>query len=136
MTYLTIKQEIEQLSQLLNEFEDNLDKYQFIMDFGDDLKELSSEFRTDSNRVLGCQSSLWVHNFGNDNMKLEAYSDALIVRGLVGMVLKIYNNKSKQEILDSDPNLLNNLGISGILTPGRQNGVGNLINKVYDYARQ
>lgn len=136
MTYLNVKQEIQHLSQLLNEFDDNLDKYQFIMDFGDNIPELSSEFHTDENRVNGCQSNLWIKNFGTDTMDLKAYSDALVVRGLVGMVLKIYNNKTKQEVLNSDPNLLNNLGISGILTPGRQNGVGNLINKVYDYARQ
>jgi sulfur transfer protein SufE len=52
------------------------------------------------------------------------------------MVLQIYNGKTKDEILATDPNILENLGIAGLLTPGRQNGIGNLIKKVYEYAGQ
>jgi len=131
MEYLTIEQEIKKLSQTLNEFDDNLEKYQFIMEFGDNLDELPIEFRTDENKVIGCQSDLWISNFSQDKLEAKAYSEALIVRGLVGIVLKIYNGRTADEILYSDPKLLNGLGIDGILTPGRQNGVGNLIKKIY-----
>lgn len=104
------------------------------MDFGDSLPELSKDFLIDENRVQGCQSELWVKDFGTDVFELRAQSEALIVRGLVAMILKIYNGKSKEEVAGTEPNVLAQLGISGILTPGRQNGVGNLIKKIYGYA--
>lgn len=130
----SVKQEIENLNQLLTEIEDNLEKYQVIMDFGDSLPELTKEFLIDENRVQGCQSELWIKDFGTDVFELRAQSEALIVRGLVAMILKIYNGKSKDEVANTEPNVLAQLGISGILTPGRQNGVGNLIKKIYGYA--
>lgn len=136
MAYLTIEQEIQRQSKLLENFDDPMERYQLIIDFGDKLPELNDEFRIDENRVLGCQSNLWMKNFGTEQLELRAYSEAFIVRGLAQMVLEIYNGKTKDEILATDPNILENLGIAGLLTPGRQNGIGNLIKKVYEYAGQ
>ena len=136
MTSSAIQKEIETLSQLLNEFDDPMEKYELIMDLGNELPTLDEQYCTDENRILGCQSNLWVKNFGTDCIDLKATSDAFIVRGMAQMILKVFNGKTKEEVLATNPDVLQALGISGLLTAGRQNGVGNLINKVYMYARQ
>ena len=134
MAYLTIKQEIHKLSKLLEDFDDPMERYQLIIDFGDKLPELTDEFRIDENKVIGCQSNLWIKDFGTDKLELRAYSEAFIVRGLAQIILQIYNGKTRLEVQSTDIDVLESLGIAGLLTPGRQNGIGNLIKKVYEYA--
>lgn len=124
------------LKDELESFDDKMDKYEYIIDYGDRLPELSVEFRDNKHRVLGCQSELWIRGSGTKKLKFEAFSEAKMVRGLAAMVLDIYNDRTAEEILETDPKILNNLGIDGLLTPGRQNGIGNLIAKIYEIANK
>lgn len=132
----SVERKVIELKEALESFDDKMDKYNFIIDYGDQLQELPLEFRNNSHRVLGCQSELWFRGHGDKTLKFEAYSEAKMVRGLAAMVIEIYNDKTVDEILSTDPKILNNLGISGILTPGRQNGIGNLIAKIYEIANK
>lgn len=130
----SVDSQISKIKQDLELFEDNMDKYDYIIEYGDRLVELDSTYHTDQYLVLGCQSKLWIKDFGSEKLELKAYSEAKIVRGLVAIVLDIFNGKPKDQIKGTDPKILNRLGIAGLLTPGRQNGVGNLIMKIYEIA--
>ena len=132
----SLELKVLEIKEALDSFDDKMDKYEFILDYGDQLKELAPEFRISSNKVLGCQSELWFRGYGSKKIQFEAYSEAKMVRGLTAMVLEIYNGKTAEEILATDPKILNNLGIQGLLTPGRQNGIGNLIAKIYEIANK
>ncbi len=132
----SVKDTILKIKTELELFDDNMDKYEYLIECGDRLADLDEEYRTERNLVLGCQSKLWVMNFGDQKLQFKAYSEAKIVRGLVAIILEIFNGKSKEEILETDPKILNTLGISGLLTPGRQNGVGNLIKRIYEIANR
>ena len=130
----SIESTIAKFKEDLDSFDDNMDKYEYIIDYGDRLVELPKSDRHDGNKVLGCQSELWIKDCGTSLLEFKAFSEAKIVRGLATIVLEIYNNRSKAEILNTDPSVLNKLGISGLLTAGRQNGIGNLIRKIYEIA--
>jgi cysteine desulfuration protein SufE len=120
----------------LDIFDEDMEKYDYIIEYGDKLDELHEIYRQPIYQVMGCQSKLWIRDFGDNTLEFKAYSEAKIVRGLTAMILEIYNGKTKQEILATDPKILNNLGIASLLTPGRQNGVGNLITKIYEIANK
>ena len=79
----------------------------------------------------GCQSDLWlVAERKDDVLHYRATSDAVIVKGLVALMLQILNDRTPEEIRDFDTDLLKELGIKGLLTPGRQNGVGSLVQRI------
>jgi cysteine desulfuration protein SufE len=130
----SIKDKITKLKNDLEVFDEDMDKYDYIIEYGDHLNELDEIYRMDQYLVMGCQSKLWIREFGDTKLEFRAYSEAKIVRGLAAMVLDIFNGKTKKEILETDPKILNSLGIAGLLTPGRQNGIGNLITKIYEIA--
>jgi len=130
----SINQRISKIKEELELFEDDMDKYEYIIDYGDRLLDLEEIYRTDQHLVLGCQSKLWICELGDKQLEFRAYSEAKIVKGLVALILDIFNGKTKKEILETDPKILNTLGITGLLTPGRQNGVGNLIKRIYEIA--
>jgi len=132
----SVEDSILKIKNDLELFDDNMDKYDYIIEYGDKLLELESEYQTPQYLVLGCQSKLWIKGFGTNTLQFKAYSEAKIVRGLVAIILDIFNGKTKEEILETDPKILNSLGINGLLTPGRQNGVGNLISKIYEIANK
>ena len=132
----SIKDKISEIRDELEMFDDDMLKYEYIIDYGDKLPELGEIYQIPQYLVLGCQSKLWIRDFGDKKLEFKAYSEAKIVRGLVSIILEIFNGKTKEEILETDPKILNSLGIAGLLTPGRQNGVGNLITRIYEIANK
>jgi cysteine desulfuration protein SufE len=130
----SIKDKITKFKKDLEIFDEDMDKYDYIIEYGDRLTELDEIYRMDQYLVMGCQSKLWIREFGDSTLEFRAFSEAKIVRGLAAMVLYIFNGKTKKEILETDPKILNSLGIAGLLTPGRQNGIGNLVKKIYEIA--
>lgn len=128
----SIKDKILKIKSDLEVFDDDMDKYDYIIEYGDRLYELDDIYKMDQYLVMGCQSKLWIREFGDTTLEFKAFSEAKIVRGLAAMVLDIFNGKTKKEILETDPKILNSLGIAGLLTPGRQNGIGNLIARIYE----
>jgi cysteine desulfuration protein SufE len=130
----SIKDKITKFKNDLEIFDEDMDKYDYIIEYGDRLTELDEIYRMDQYLVMGCQSKLWIREFGDSTLEFRAFSEAKIVRGLAAMVLDIFNGKTKKEILETDPKILNSLGIAGLLTPGRQNGIGNLVKKIYEIA--
>lgn len=111
------------------------ERYKKIIDIGKQLPELSEEFKKDENLVKGCQSQVWlVAEFKEGRVYFKGDSDALIVRGLVGLLLKLYSDSTPQEILETAPEFLKELGFESNLSPSRANGLYSMIKQIKYYA--
>lgn len=126
------------IESLINEF--NLiggweDRYAHIIAMGKALAPYPEEFRTDDYKVQGCTSQLWLYpTFEDGKLKFAADSDAIIVKGLVGMLMRIYNNRTPQEILAVAPDFVNKLELNTHLSPSRANGLASMLRDIMRYA--
>ena len=132
----TIEETIHSIKDDLDFFDDELEKYQYIIDLGKKLDEIDEKNKIEKNLVQGCTSQVWlVPNIENNILELKGTSDAIIVKGLVYIVLQIFNHRTLQEINEFDLNILNELGLGEIITPNRQSGVQGMIKKIIEVAK-
>ena len=131
-------QEIE--NEIIEEFEmfdDWMDRYAYIIDLGKKLPKLNPKYKTDKYLIVGCQSNVWVHaEIINGMLSIEATSDSLIVTGIVSLILRLYNHQSTDEILKSELNVFDAIGLKQHLTPGRANGLVSIINYIKTISKQ
>lgn len=133
---MSIQTKIDELKEQLSFFEDEIDKYEFIIELGKTSQSLDEKYKTDDNIIRGCASRVWLVCQNNEtNMIFSTDSETVIVRGLAKIVQDIFSNESAKDIQDFDINLLSSLGLTQIITPSRQNGVGNMIKKIKKYAQ-
>ncbi|MDC0932331.1 SufE family protein [Arcobacteraceae bacterium] len=131
-----IKEAIENIKDDLEFFDDELDKYEFIIDLGKKLKPFNESDQKDEYLVQGCTSQVWLVPTINDNiLYLSGTSDAIIVKGLVHIILEIFNERTIQEIQEFDINILSELGLTEIITPNRQSGVQGMIKKIMEVSK-
>jgi len=136
--------ESEQLSiqdvqaELIEEFEfldDWMDRYRYIIDLGRTLDDFPEEWMTDEFKVRGCQSQVWVVPEHKDGRIIfHATSDAAIVSGLIAIVLRIYSNRTPQEILATPPSFIQGVGLDEHLSPSRSNGLNSMIKVIFAHA--
>lgn len=116
-------------------FDDWMDKYQYIIDMGKQLPEFPEEWKTDLNKINGCQSQVWIHHeFSDGKIKLHAISDAAIVSGLIALLLRIYDNSTPEDILATQPEFLAKLGLDKHLSPTRSNGLHAMLQRIGEVA--
>ena len=108
------------------------DKYQMIIDMGKSLPDLDEIYMNDKYRLRGCQSTVYFVSKLNENKTLsfKANSDAFIVRGLIALILKVFNNKSPSYILNTDLNFLKKIGLDQHLSVTRKNGLSSMIDRI------
>ena len=119
-------------------FDDVRDKIEYIIDLGKDLEPLPDELKTEGNRVRGCQSQVWLVaelDPATRRMALRADSDAVIVKGLISLVLRLYGGRTPEAIAGSTPAVFERVGLGRMLTPGRANGLYSMIERVRQLAR-
>lgn len=122
---------IEDFSQV----EDWMDRYQMIIDLGEELEPIDESKRTETNLIEGCQSSVWLVCEEHDGRLLfRGDSNALIVKGLVALLLRVVSNHTPQEILDADLYFIQRIGLSEHLSPTRSNGLLAMIKQIRMYA--
>ncbi|MCT7565812.1 SufE family protein [Aliarcobacter butzleri] len=131
----TIEQRVEEIKDDLDFFDDELAKYEYIIDLGKKLEEFDEKDKTPENIVHGCTSQVWL-TYENKDGKLYFYgtSDAIIVKGLVYMILQIFSGSTIQELKDVDMDIVHELNLSEVITPNRQSGVIGMIKKIKEYA--
>lgn len=116
-------------------FDDWMDKYQYIIDMGKQLPEFPEEWKTELNKINGCQSQVWIHHeFKDGKIKLNAISDAAIVSGLIALLLRIYDNRTPADILATQPEFLAKLGLDKHLSPTRSNGLHAMLQRIGELA--
>lgn len=131
----TIEQRVEEIKDDLDFFDDELAKYEYIIDLGKKLEEFDEKDKTPENIVHGCTSQVWL-TCENKDGKLYFYgtSDAIIVKGLVYMILQIFSGSTIQELKDVDMDIVHELNLSEVITPNRQSGVIGMKKKIKEYA--
>jgi len=118
-------------------FSDWMEKYQYIIDLGKKLETLDANDKVDANLLEGCQSSVWlIHRLDHGQLHYNANSDAAIVSGLIALVLSIYSGKTPQEVIDTEPEFIEKIGLSTHLSSTRSNGLASMINKIKQIAHQ
>ncbi len=136
-TEATAADAIAALKEELSFFDDWLDRYEQVIDWGRSLPAFPEEWRDTSRRVEGCQSQVWLEpRLEGGRLWLAGASDAAIVQGLVAMLLRVYSGRTPQEILSVDPNFLIDLDLIGNLSTNRGNGVAALIRRIRNLAAE
>ncbi|MBQ7633687.1 MAG: SufE family protein [Alphaproteobacteria bacterium] len=128
--------DIEELTENFSFFDNWEDKYQYVIDLGRKLEPLDENFKTEEWKVKGCQSQVWlVPHFSEGKFHFNGDSDAILVRGIIAIVLLIYNDKTPQEIKSIEvTKIFAKLGIEENLTPSRRNGMLSMVAKIKEYA--
>lgn len=126
-------------NQIIQEFQglrDWEDRYKKIIEMGRQLPDMPEELKTEENMVKGCQSQVWLHAqlTPQGEMTLLGDSDAMIVKGLVAMLLRVYSGVNPNEILQTPPEFLKTLGFEGHLSPSRANGLHAMLKQIRLYA--
>lgn len=117
-------------------FSDWSERYQYLIDLGRKLPPFPDDWKTEDNRLLGCQSMVWIVPSGNvDAMHFAAVSDSAIVSGLIYLALRVYSGRSAQEIIDTQPDYIADIGLARHLSPTRSNGLAALLAKIREYAQ-
>lgn len=116
-------------------FEDWMDKYSLLIELGNEMAPIDVQYKVDENLIRGCQSRVWLHQeYIDGKISFVAESDALIVKGLVALLLKIYSDRTPQEILTSEPRFIDEIGLRQHLSPTRSNGLLAMVKQMKLYA--
>ena len=133
---MSIKEKINYYKDSLNSFDDTMEKYKFLLDQGKELASFPEEFRQDSFKVSGCQSQVWlVPYLKNELIYFHSDSDAFIAKGMASILCDIYGGNSPEDINKTNFNLLDDLDLNVLLTPGRRNGVYAMLLKIKEHAK-
>jgi len=132
-----VKFEGDKVSAEFAKFKTWEDRYKKLIQMGKDLEAIPENLKTEESKVKGCQSQVWLHARLNDQGQiiLQADSDALLVRGLVAMLLKIYSGATPEDILTTPPEFLKAIGFEGNLSPSRANGLFSMIKQIRLFAQ-
>lgn len=141
MTFMDMEKE-KSLQDIENEivdefsiFDDWLDKYEYIIELGKSLKEYPEDRKTDDKLVKGCQSRVWIDfNVEDGKIFFNADSDAIITKGIISLLVRIYSGRTPQEILSSDFSVVEKIGLKENLSPTRANGLVSMIQMIRDIA--
>ena len=118
-------------------FGDWTERYQYLIDLGRKLPPLPEALKTESNKVQGCQSQVWLVAAGDaERLEFRAISDSAIVSGLIALLLRVYSGRSAREILDTEPRFIEAIGLAKHLSPTRSNGLAAMFKRIQDEARQ
>ena len=131
----TIQEIQDEIIDEFSGFDDWLDRYQLLIDLGTDQEPLPEEYKNDSNLIEGCQSRVWLQaDFVDGNIFFRAESDALIVKGIVSLLIKVYSGHTPDEILEAEPYFVEAIGLKEHLSPTRSNGLVAMIRQMKLYA--
>ena len=131
----TINEIQDEIIEEFADFDDWMDKYQLLIDLGGEQEPLPEQYKTESNLIDGCQSRVWIQADYKDGLLLfSAESDALIVKGLIALLLRVFSGHTPQEILDADLFFIDEIGLKEHLSPTRSNGLLAMVNQIRMYA--
>lgn len=132
----TIDQIQQEIVEEFSMFSDWMDKYEYIIDLGKTIEPLSDEFKKDDFLIPGCQSRVWlVPEFKDDKIYFKTDSDAIITKGIASLIVRIFNDHTKEEISNSKLFFIEEIGLVQNLSPTRANGLASMVDKIYHYAK-
>lgn len=117
-------------------FDDWVQRYEYIIELGKNLPGLSDEMKDEAHKVPGCQSQVWFYATREDGrVRFDADSDAMIVRGLIALLLRVYSNRTPDEIIGTPPEFFEVLELGSHLSGSRANGLHAMVTRIHAYAR-
>ena len=132
---MTINEIQDEIIEEFASFEDWMDKYSYLIEIGNELEPFKDAWRTDQNLIEGCQSKVWFHaELADGKIVYSADSDAIIVKGIVGLLLRAMSGQSPDDILNNDLNFVEKIGLKEHLSPTRSNGLVAMIKQMRLYA--
>lgn len=132
---MTINEQQDEIIEEFEQFPDWMEKYEYIIQLGKELRLIAEEYKIDANLIRGCQSRVWLHpEYREGKILFTADSDALITKGLISMVVRVLSGHSPKEIVDADMYFINAIGLSSHLSPTRSNGLLSMVKQIKNYA--
>jgi cysteine desulfuration protein SufE len=132
---MTINEIQDEIIEEFSGFDDWMDKYQLLIDLGNEQEPLDEKYKTEQNLIDGCQSRVWlVADFADGMIHFSAESDALIVKGIVALLIRVLSDHTPQEILDADLYFIDEIGLKEHLSPTRSNGLVAMVKQIRMYA--
>ena len=132
---MTINELQDEVIEEFSEFTDWMDKYQMLIDLGNELEPLDEQYKTESNLIDGCQSRVWLQCDEKDGRLIfTADSDALIVKGIIALLICVVSNHTPKEIIDADLYFIDRIGLREHLSPTRANGLLAMTKQMKMYA--
>ncbi|HHT04278.1 MAG TPA: SufE family protein [Bacteroidales bacterium] len=132
---MTINEIQDQIIEEFAMFEDWMDKYNYLIELGRDCPIIEEKDKKEGNLIKGCQSRVWVNaEMVDGKMVIKADSDAVITKGIVTLLLRVFNNQKPQDIYDADLHFVEEIGLSTHLSPTRSNGLLSMIKQIKLYA--
>jgi len=131
----TIDQVQQEIIDEFSAYDDWMDKYALIIEQGNALSPMDEKYKTPENVIQGCQSRVWLHtDYRDGRLHFEAESDAVIVKGLLALVLRVFNDRTPDEIIDTNLRFMKEIGLTEHLSPTRSNGLLAVIKQIRFYA--
>ena len=116
-------------------FEDWMEKYEYIIELGKSIPLINPKFKVDDNLIKGCQSKVWIHaELKDNNVFFSADSDAIITKGIIAILIRVFSNQQPKNILESDTKFIDKIGLKEHLSPTRANGLVSMIKQIKIYA--
>lgn len=132
---MTIKEKQEEIVEEFALFDEWMDKYEHIIELGKDLPLIDDKYKVDENLIKGCQSRVWLHAEYTDGIiNFTADSDAIITKGIVGLVIRVFSGHTPKEIAETDLFFIDQIGLQEHLSPTRSNGLLAMLKQIKMYA--
>lgn len=132
---MTINEAQDEIIEEFGGFDDWMDKYQLLIDLGNEQAPLDEKYKTESNLIDGCQSRVWLQcDYVDGKLVFSAESDALIVKGIVALLIRLFSGHTPQEIIDAEVYFIDEIGLKDHLSPTRSNGLLAMMKQIKMYA--
>ena len=132
---MNIKEIQEELINEFSMFDDWMERYEYMIELGKSLPLISEEDKTDDKLIKGCQSKVWLHaELNDDTIIYTADSDAIITKGIIAVLLRVFSNQKPSAILNANTDFIDEIGLKEHLSPTRANGLVSMIKQLKLYA--
>ncbi|MFD2566569.1 SufE family protein [Pseudotenacibaculum haliotis] len=132
---MTIKEIQEEIIEEFAFFEDWMERYEHLIELGRSLPIIDEQYKVEENIIKGCQSKVWLHSeLAGDKIQYTADSDAILTKGLVALLLRVFTDQTPQDILAADTHFIDEIGLKEHLSPTRANGLVSMLKQIKLYA--
>ncbi|MBR1769474.1 MAG: SufE family protein [Bacteroidales bacterium] len=132
---MTIKETEQEIIEEFSAFDDWMDKYNYLIELGQDCPVIEEKDKNENNLIKGCQSRVWVSaKMDGDVMDIKADSDAVITKGIITLLLRVFNRQRPEDVQNADINFIDTIGLTSHLSPTRSNGLNAMIKQIKLYA--
>ncbi len=132
---MTIQEKQQEVIDEFSMFDDWMQRYEYMIELGKSLPLIDEKYKVDENLIKGCQSKVWVHaELDGDKLVFTADSDAIITKGIVAILIRVFSNQHPSEIIEADTKFIDEIGLKEHLSPTRANGLVSMIKQLKMYA--